>query len=275
MSIQMVTGKNVNFTSQLTRNDEEKLFHRYREQGDLTARDEIIESQASLVNAISRKYYQQHLKIEFSDLVQTGVVGLLHATDKFDPKRGVRFGAYARYWVNREILALVRKSQHMAHVPQTYQREQVLAWIFKHGDNSIGVSELAEKIHEETGTSMEIIKDMIIVALTRDISLSSQVIAAKHNITPDDGAELVDIIPSKDPTPEEQCLDNEVAQIIHDAVSTLKEVEQRVITGKYFKDKSNQEISNEINRGVVSMLNLELKTRKKLGKLLSHLKNAR
>jgi RNA polymerase sigma factor (sigma-70 family) len=257
----------------LSDEEERELFGQYQEKNDLNARQQLIESQIIMVATVAQRFARTHRKNEFQDLFQAGLIGLLQATDKFDLTRKIRFVNYAKQWVMREMQIVVRKNLRMAYVPITTQREKIFAKTIKHRKEVGDIDELIDVIQKETGVSIEMVKEMVNATLTSDVSLNTSISSSKHNILPEDNSELVDIIPSTDPNPEESYQQKEVSQIIKAALTTLKEGEERIILGKYFEDKSNEEISNDINRGIVSMLNLELKVRKKLKKKLKDIQN--
>jgi RNA polymerase sigma factor (sigma-70 family) len=270
MPIRKFIKHNLNKSSNLSKDEERELFYRFQKAKDFKARKKIVKSQAHLVNAIARRFFRTHKKNDLQDLLQAGFVGLLHATNKFDPTRGVRFGHYARYWVKREIQILVKNNLRIAYVPQTLQREKIFIQILNN-NNVKNHSDLINIIKKNSDASEWIIKEMIMATLTTDISLNTSISSSKHNILPEDNNELGDILPSNTPTPEELYQQKEMAKNLHDAIGSLKEIEQILIINKYFEDKSNNEISEGMQRGVVSMLNLELKIRKKLKKKLKHL----
>jgi RNA polymerase sigma factor (sigma-70 family) len=275
MSIQTFINKCINSSPTFSNEEEMKLFDQYRRNDDLKAREKIIKSQVVMVATVAQNFTKNHRKNDFHDLFQAGIIGLLRATDKFDLSRGSRFANYAKQWVMREIQIVVRKNLRMAYVPITTQREKIFAQTIKNRKKVKSVNELINKIQTETGISKEMVKEMVIATMTTDISLNTNISSSKHNILPEDNNELMDILPCHDPNPEEDYQQKELSQIIQAALLTLKESEERVIQGKYFEDKSNEEVSEEINRGIVSMLNLELKVRKKLLKRLNHLKHNR
>ncbi|MBF0193300.1 MAG: sigma-70 family RNA polymerase sigma factor [Magnetococcales bacterium] len=275
MSVQTFINKCIKNTPTFSAEEELKLFKKYQLEDDLKARETIIESHILMVATLAQNFARIHRQTDFYDLFQVGLIGLLRATDNFDLSRESRFANYAKQWIMREIQIAVRKQLRMAYVPITTQREKIFAQTIKHRKKTSDVEELIELIKNETGISHEIVKDMVSAILTTDISLNTNISSAKHNILPEDNSELVDIIPSQDPSPEEHYQQKELAEIIQKALATLKESEESVIIGKYFAEKSNAEISAEINRGIVSMLNLELKVRKKLAKKLQDIKNYR
>jgi RNA polymerase sigma factor (sigma-70 family) len=273
MSIQTFINNYLKNAPPLSEEEESALFEQYRENDDLGARSRIIESHTALVVSIAHNFAKTHKKDEFQDLFQAGLIGLLRATDNYDLSRNVRFVSYAKQWVMREIQITVRKNLRMAYVPITTQREKVFSQIIKYHKTASSIDELIKTIKNESQVSDQIIKEMIQVTLMTDISLNKSISSTKHNILPEDNSELLDILPSLSPNPEEAYQIKEVEQVVKTALGTLKESEEKIIQGKYFEEKSNEEISNEIDRGIVSMLNLELKIRKKLKNRLKHIKS--
>ncbi len=273
MSIYAFINKCVKTAPVLTEAEERELLRLYQTKNDLDSREKIIESQVAMVAAMAQRFARTHRKNEFMDLFQIGMLGLLQATDKFDLTLMTRFSNYAQQWVMREMQIAVRKNLRIAYVPITTQREKIFTETVKQRKNAEDINELIELIHDETGVAKGMVKEMITAMMTTDISLNTKISAAKHNILPEDNSELQDILPSKSPNPEEEYEQQEVNRMIMATLASLKEVEEQVILGKYFAEKSNDELSREVGRGVVSMLNLELKTRKKLMKKLKELKH--
>ena len=69
------------------------LLRRYHEDGDLQAREQLIEQYMSLVRSLARRYSYRGEQLE--DLVQIGAIGLIKAIDRFDIDRGVELTTYA------------------------------------------------------------------------------------------------------------------------------------------------------------------------------------
>ena len=71
----------------MTRISDKILLRRYHEQGDLAAREQLIEQYLSLVRSLARRYAYRGEQLD--DLVQIGCIGLIKAIDRFDIDRGV------------------------------------------------------------------------------------------------------------------------------------------------------------------------------------------
>lgn len=84
----------------LTQAEEVELARRI-ERGDRAAGDRLVEHNVRLVVALANKH--RWTGREFEDLVQDGMIGLIRATEKFDPDRGTRFGTYATWWVRNTM----------------------------------------------------------------------------------------------------------------------------------------------------------------------------
>jgi RNA polymerase sigma factor (sigma-70 family) len=77
---------------------------RRAQEGDMPAREELIQRLLPLVNSIARRYRTPGL--ERADLVQEGSVGILRALQRFDPERGVPFSVYAALWIRQALQEL-------------------------------------------------------------------------------------------------------------------------------------------------------------------------
>lgn len=95
------------------------LLRRYHEQGDLQAREQLIERHMPLVRSVARGYLNRGEQLD--DLVQVGAVGLIKAIDRFDPSRGYELTTYVYPTVRGEIMRHFRDHGSSAHVQRSIQ----------------------------------------------------------------------------------------------------------------------------------------------------------
>ena len=97
-SLQLSTGS---FPKPLTEEEERKYLLLAKE-GDLEARNILIERNLRLVSHIMKKYYAQTSDQE--DLLSIGTIGLIKGITTFDPDKGARLATYAARCVENAIL---------------------------------------------------------------------------------------------------------------------------------------------------------------------------
>jgi len=83
--------------------------------GDLKARQKLVESNYRLVISISKKYHRSN--VDFNDLLQESSTGLLKAVDRFDPDLGYKFSTYACWWIKQAALSYINEQTGSFKVP--------------------------------------------------------------------------------------------------------------------------------------------------------------
>lgn len=100
------------FPRALTKEEEEEYFKKAKN-GDMKARDKLIEHNLRLVAHIVRKYYVANKNQE--DLISVGTIGLIKAIDSFNNSNGARFATYAAKCIQNEILMLFRSQKKLGY----------------------------------------------------------------------------------------------------------------------------------------------------------------
>jgi RNA polymerase sigma-32 factor len=101
----------------LSREEEQRLAHRFRDEDDLDAARQLVLSHLRFVVHIARGYNGYGLPL--SDLVQEGNVGLMKAVKRFDPAVGVRLVSFAVHWIRAEIHEYVLRNWRMVRIATT------------------------------------------------------------------------------------------------------------------------------------------------------------
>ena len=135
----------------LTAKEETELAIAYRN-GDMDARDKLINSNLRLVVNIAKNYKNSHLSI--ADLVGEGNLGLITAVDKYNPDLGYRFSTCATPWIKQAISkAIADKGRNIripAHIYQLLAKyRHALVELEADGDKATD-EEIARKLNVET-----------------------------------------------------------------------------------------------------------------------------
>ena len=99
------------FPKPLSAREEKEYLERCRE-GDLAARETLIERNMRLVAHVVKKYQSPDYDME--DLISVGTIGLIKAVNTFRADKGSRLGTYAAKCVENEVLMLLRASKKLS-----------------------------------------------------------------------------------------------------------------------------------------------------------------
>ncbi|MEU1705096.1 sigma-70 family RNA polymerase sigma factor [Streptomyces sp. NPDC005706] len=88
----------------------------------IRARDCLVVHNQRLVRSLVPRYLEQGL--DYEDLVQHGVLGLLRAARKFDPARGFKFSTYATWWIRQSITRGIADEGSIIRIP-VHMHEQI------------------------------------------------------------------------------------------------------------------------------------------------------
>src|SRR6266566_3230373 len=137
----------------LAENDK-ALLRRYHQQGDLQAREQLIEQYMSLVRSLARRY--NHRGEQLDDLVQIGAIGLIKAIDRFDLNRGVELTTYATPNIIGEIKRHFRDKGWSVRVPRGLQELNVqLSRLVEQLTVQLGRSPTIPELAKAAGTEEE------------------------------------------------------------------------------------------------------------------------
>ena len=162
------------------------------------AKDRFIRSNLRLVVSVARRYPLPP-GMELLDLIQEGNLGLEHAVDKFDWRKGFKFSTYATFWIRQAIGRALDQKASLVRLP---------------GDRS---ASLRAALRAVSGNGDELDEEHArLHRLTTPTSLD-------RTIGDDDSNELVDLLPDSKPGPESEVMsraENDMAMSLLDVLDT-------------------------------------------------------
>lgn len=224
---------------QLTLDKEKELCKRI-ENGDNSAKQELIRANLKLVVTIARKTI--HMSgLPFVDLIQEGNLGLMVAVEKFNYKLGYKFATYAGWWIKQAMFKAISEQSHCMKIPvyiqETLSKYSKIKYQMEQSTNN---QVKVEDVAKEMNVAPEKI-EMFLSAYTKTVSI-------ENGIEKNDGKELnvADILADDKALISENVEYQSLKNDINNVISTLKEREQEVVRMRFGLDDCEKYTLEEI-----------------------------
>lgn len=222
---------------------EEKTLSRRVFEGDYLAKERLVESNMRLVVSIAKNYLASGIPLE--DLIQEGAIGLMTATERFDPSLGYRFSTYATQWIRQSIgRAIDNKSKAIrlpAHISESLRKIDKCRTELR---RTLGDEPTIEQLCEKTGISLKKMNSLLQTTLepvSLDMTVGDDENTALGNLVLDRTA----------PNPQDELIAIEMRAEIQAILNTLDEREQIVMRKRFGFDEDDksvlQQIGDELN----------------------------
>lgn len=193
----------------------------------------LVEANLGLVRKIAYEYSQKS-SADYEDLFQEGVIGLIRAAEKFDPKMGNAFSTYAVYWIKQKMQRYV-ESTLQASAMARKSRGKIYATRKKLEE--AGITPTPELIAAELDLS---VSDVIGV-------LNPEVVSLYAPIGDDDEGCLLDTMVADNDSLDANMEREATVKMVQNAISKLPPRERLVIMERYFSKDGKVATYDEIS----------------------------
>ncbi|MFH8440382.1 sigma-70 family RNA polymerase sigma factor [Streptomyces sp. NPDC018026] len=234
---------------------EEELKALPRDDVRVRARDCLVLHNVRLVHSLVRPHLEQGL--DYDDLVQHGVLGLMRATRKFDPTMGNKFSTYATWWIRQAITRAIADEGALIRIP-VHMHEQMRK-VAGAERSLVAEGRYASAADVAVRCDMTLQKVAEIRRLTRRTDSLDRVIG--------DGATLGDFVARTHllPSVDRQVIGALFAEAVMDVVDTFTEREARILVRRLGLDGDEPSTLDDLGRefGVTRerIRQIEVKTR--------------
>lgn len=257
--------------------DEERALAERSLAGDVQAAQALALSHMRVVVMAARRYARLGPALE--DLVQEGLVGLMHATGRFRPDTGARFSTYARWWIRSTMQdyvvrnwSLVRPGKTSAHRSLFFSLRKLAGSVLSGTEfpGEAALSRLAARFRLSIGE----VRDLAARIAASDLSLSRPRFfsggEAAAEAVPDWQEELSCDLPGPDQIAEERSLQSYWKGLVERALERLPGQEALVIRHRHLTESrlSFEKIGHELGLSRDRVRQIEANALKRLRTLL-------
>ncbi len=211
--------------------------------GNQNALAALVEKNQGLVRSRASYFYRSHGNdLDLEDLVQSGMLGMIRAAEKFDLTLGYKFTTYAYKWIDKAIRKAINKEGHTIRIPAgKYLKLNKLKQILK--ANPEASDEEIYKILEKEGIDKKQADDLFLINRNQVNSTSLNINLDSEDST---GDELMDMVGDESTPVDMLILERDMENFLMQALDQLTERERQIIIYRYGLDNEKPKTLEEI-----------------------------
>lgn len=211
--------------------------------GNQNALAALVEKNQGLVRSRASYFYRSHGNdLDLEDLVQSGMLGMIRAAEKFDLTLGYKFTTYAYKWIDKAIRKAINKEGHTIRIPAgKYLKLNKLKQILK--ANPEASDEEIYKILEKEGIDKKQADDLFLINRNQVNSTSLNINLDSEDST---GDELMDMVGDESTPVDMLILERDMENFLMQALNQLTERERQIIIYRYGLDNEKPKTLEEI-----------------------------
>ncbi len=255
----------------LEKNEEFFLINDWRDNKNPKSLQKILDSYLRLAVSYARKYSSYGLSID--DLIHEGVLGIMHALDKFDTSKDFRLSTYASWWIRASIQDYILKNWSVVRTGSTASQKALFFNLkkIKQQINDISRDYMGQDEIDKVSNMLKVksfeVQNMESRLTGGDLHLNQKVDSEAEN-------DLMSLLPDDRKNPEEvieSIKDSNVKKdYINSAIETLNEREKTIIKLRKFQEKSItlDELGKKLKISKERVRQIETKALEKLKKTI-------
>lgn len=213
--------------------------------------EELAELCKKMVYSIARKYSYNDSDLE--DLYQVGNVGLSKAILNYNKDKNAKFTSYAHFYIEGEILKYVRENSLIKVNPEYIHLNRsinkVKEYLSQHLMREPTIEEIALYLEESPRT------------IENAINCTKTVKSLDYELNEEDEGKSVNLYDYEKYI--EKGYDEDILTV-KEEIRKLPQDERKIIIGRYYEDKSQNELSKELGMSQVQVSRTETKILKKI-----------